>query len=106
VNDGEGIKALRKAYQDFSQAAYVGMYREPYAVIQKTKGESRPNFVPNRKAESVSDFIDRECAKVAQQAYRRGDYCLSDERKCRKCSVLYKIRPDHNGLCLLCEMDI
>lgn len=107
MNDGRGLKAVRSAWRDFSEAAMVGPYREPYVTARKGRGTSgRDNRVGNRKAEAISDWLDRECARLAVEAYRRGDWCLSDERKCRVCGILYRIRPDHNGICLACELGV
>ena len=107
MNEGKGVKAARRAREEFEQAALAGIYQEPYAVIRRGKGGSgRTNLVKNRGAEAASDFIDRECMKVAVEALRRWDNCISDERKCRECGVLFKVRPNHGGVCLVCEVGL
>ena len=98
-----GFKRLKTIISGLDEAAMTRPWdSDPYVVMRKTKGESRPNFMPNRKALRLRQYGDELCEEVAIKLEEKSDGIFIFTRRCTECGLMFKPE-DGKVLCVLCE---
>lgn len=103
-----GFKRLSLIYKAIEQAALSSPWaKDPYVVLRKTKGESKPNMLPTRQALKILSKVDGELNRLAARLERESDNIWSRTRNCGQCGLKYEPLPaGDKGLCILCIMEV